>query len=252
MSAPLEQHQIEIQQNQRAWERKPLLRAIYAGFYERIGRHIRSEVPGRVVEIGSGIGNLKATFPEAIATDLFPNTWLDLVCDGYELPFRPGTVSHLILFDVFHHLEVPRAFLRESGRVLAPGGRIIIFDPYVSLCSYGAYEWGHHEKTNLRRPINQATELARPRSYYTGQGNATRLFFRGECQGWLAGWQVVSYEAFAAFSYLGSGGFSKPACYPESWLETLRKVDRFLSRWPRVFGGRCLITLERAQSISVP
>src|SRR5215831_18385394 len=84
----LAQHQKEIESNRRAWETKPLLQRIYGGFYERILGLIDPTIPGRTVEIGSGIGNLKARLPQAIATDLFPNPWLDLTCDGYELPFR--------------------------------------------------------------------------------------------------------------------------------------------------------------------
>jgi len=110
MSLPLSQHQTEIERNLASWQDKPVLREIYASFYERILQLIDRPLPGRIVEIGSGIGNLRAHVPEAICTDLFENPWLDLVCDGYELPFRSGSLSHLILFDVFHHLEKPQAF----------------------------------------------------------------------------------------------------------------------------------------------
>ena len=36
MTAPLAQHQAEIERNLRAWNAKPLLKEIYAGFYRRI------------------------------------------------------------------------------------------------------------------------------------------------------------------------------------------------------------------------
>ena len=116
---PLDQHQDEIQKNLGAWRQKPLLQKIYGQFYQRILSLIDPQLPGLVVEIGSGIGNLKAHYPRAICTDLFPNPWLDLVCDGYELPFAAGGVSHLVLFDVFHHLRAPKAFLSEARRVLS-------------------------------------------------------------------------------------------------------------------------------------
>ena len=59
MTAPLAQHQAEIQGNLRAWETKPLLQKIYAGFYRQILALIDPKLEGRIVEIGSGIGNLK-------------------------------------------------------------------------------------------------------------------------------------------------------------------------------------------------
>jgi len=244
MSAALEQHQAEMLDNRRAWERKTLLREIYRGFYERILAKIDRTLPGRVAEIGSGIGNLREYFPEAIATDLFPNPWLDIVCDGYELPFRDGSVSHLILFDVFHHLEAPNAFFREAERVIAPAGKIIVFDPYISLTGWGAYGAFHHEPVAWNDPIDLRRELPRPRSYYAAQGNATRLFFSNSP--WRpSGWRVESAERFAAFDYLLSGGFSKPALYPTAARSWLRRVDEYLNRWPRLFAARCLISFCR-------
>jgi SAM-dependent methyltransferase len=246
MTAPLTQHQAEIQENLRAWERKPLLHRIYAGFYRQIMALIDPAIEGRIVEIGSGIGSLKTHLPQAIATDLFPNPWLDVVCDGYELPFRERSLSHLVLFDVFHHLRAPNAFLREARRVLAPTGRLILFEPYISWSSWPAYGVFHHEPVAWRQPISVKDQLPRPRDYYAAQGNATRLFFRNEISGWPQGWVVFHAEAFSCFYYLLSGGYAKPAIYPAHWLEAVRKLDATLSRWPRVFGGRCLVGLRPA------
>ena len=244
MRAPLTQHQAEIERNLRAWNAKPLLKEIYEGFYRRILSLIDPAMPGRIVEIGSGIGNLKAHLPGAVATDLFSNPWLDVACDGYELPFIQASLSHLVLFDVFHHLRAPNAFLREARRVLTAAGRLILFEPYISWSSYPVYGLLHHEPVALRKPINRAESLPRPRDYYAAQGNATRLFFRQEIPGWPEGWRVFHAEGFSCFHYLLSGGYSKPAFYPARSLEGLRKLEAKLSRWPRVFGGRCLIGLR--------
>jgi SAM-dependent methyltransferase len=244
VSTPLNQHQIEIQRNLVSWQNKPLLRELYAGFYQRIMARINPAVPGRVLEIGSGIGNLATHLPGAIGSDLFPNPWLDVICDGYELPFADKTISHIILFDVFHHLEAPNTFLREARRALHPAGRVIIFDPFISLASWPAFGLLHHEPVAINAPINFAGDFPRPRAYYAAQGNATRLFFREERAGWLRGWRMASAEALASFSYLLSGGFSKPACYPAAWLPAIRRMDAWLSKWPRLFGARCLVTLE--------
>ena len=244
MTAPLAQHQTEIERNLCAWHAKPLLQHIYAGFYRRILQLIDPAIPGRVVEIGSGIGNLKSHLPGALATDLFPNPWLDLVCDGYDLPFRPASLSHLVLFDVFHHLRAPNAFLREARRVLAPGGRLVLFEPYISCCSYPVYSLLHHEPVAWHQPISTAQSLPRPRDYYAAQGNATRLFFRQAPPPWPEGWKLIHAEAFSCFHYLFSGGYAKPAFYPACWLSRLQELDAGLSRWPRLFGGRCLVALQ--------
>lgn len=243
---PLSRHQVEIQRNQRAWEGKPLLQAIYTGFYRRILRLVDPAVPGRVVELGSGIGHLRQHLPTALATDLFPNPWLDLACDAYELPFAEGAVSHLILFDVFHHLAAPGAFFLEAERVLVPGGAVVLFEPYVSLASLPVYGWLHPEPLRWNQPISdEVAAPSRPREYYAAQGNATRVFFRDRLPAWLAGWECCRREAFPAFAYLLSGGFSRPAFYPAGALGAFERIDTLLARWPRLFAGRCLVGLRR-------
>lgn len=244
MATALTQHQVEIERNLRAWNGKPLLREIYESFYDRIVQLVDPSLPGAIVEIGSGIGNLKSRFPHAIATDLFPNPWLDVVCDGYELPFPDASLSHLILFDVFHHLRAPGAFLKEARRVLSRAGRVILFEPYISATSYPVYGLLHHEPVAIRGEISAATNLPRPRDYYAAQGNATRLFF-GRQNGALHEWDVFHAHAFASFSYLFSGGFSKPAAYPKRFLGTMQRLDGVLSAWPGLFGARCLVGLTR-------
>jgi SAM-dependent methyltransferase len=244
MSQSLAQHQVEIQRNREAWLRKPLLQAIYAGFYRRILDQMDPTLPGRVVEIGSGIGNLRTHLPSAVRTDLFPNPWLDVACDGYELPFDAGTISHLVLFDVFHHLQAPNAFLMEARRVLAPRGRLILFEPFVSGCSRPIYALFHHEPLAMDEAIDLTDRCPKPRGYHAAQGNATRLFFWREAPGWPEGWKVLRAEAFASFSYLLSGGFSKPGLYPAALLPAARRLDDLVSRWPRLFGARCLLVLQ--------
>jgi SAM-dependent methyltransferase len=245
MSKPIGQHQIEIESNSGAWSRKPLLRQIYRDFYQRILAAFNSSLEGVVLEIGSGIGNLKEHFPSAFSSDLFPNPWLDLVCDGYELPFQANRLSHLILFDVFHHLEAPVAFLAEARRALMPKGRVLIFDPYISIASWPAYGLFHHEPVAWNATINLDARFPRPRKYYAAQGNATRLFFKKQLPDWLPGWRLVQAQAFSSFAYLLSGGFSKPPMYPAKSLPFLQKIDESLNGLPGFFGGRCLVVLEK-------
>jgi len=245
-AAPLEQHQAEIGQNRRHWDSKPLIQKIYARFYAEIVRRIDPSLAGRVVELGSGIGNLKAHCPGALCTDLFPNPWLDAVCDGYQLPFRDASVSHLILFDVFHHLQRPAAFLAQAARVVAVGGRVILFEPYLSLASWPAYGWFHHEPVAWSRAIELNPAPPPNHAYYAAQGNATRLFFRQKPNWLKPPWQLAEARAFAAFSYLLSGGLSGPALYPAGLLPAITALDGWLSCAPRLFGARCLVVLQKS------
>ena len=239
----IEQHQTEILRNKHAWESKRLLRAIYKSFYNQIITLINPALNGKIVELGSGVGNLKLAIPNAICTDLFPNPWLDTVCNAYTMPFENGSISHLVLFDVFHHLERPSAFLKEARRVLTNDGRVIIFEPYISAVSMMVYGLLHHEPVAWNAPINFSDDVPPNDRYYAAQGNATRLFFRRESEKWLKDWNVFHKQLIVSFSYLLSGGYSKPAMYPESMLPLMQKLDTILLTWPSLFAARSLVGL---------
>ena len=65
-----------------------------------------------------------------------------------------------------------------------------------------------------------------------------------EIPGWPEGWKIFHAEGFSCFHYLLSGGYSKPAFYPAGGWTGFGELEAKLSRWPRMFGGRCLIGLQ--------
>ncbi|MDQ6802105.1 MAG: class I SAM-dependent methyltransferase [Acidobacteriota bacterium] len=227
----------EINRNAEVWRSKALLRDVYFQMYARVAAWIDTSIAGKIVEIGSGIGNFGEFQRDVVLTDQSIQPWLDLTCSAYRLPFREGTVSHIVMFDVFHHLSAPRAFFESARPALASGGRIILLEPYISLTSAVVYGVFHDEPIAWRAKIEDTPTT----EYYAAQGNATRLLL-GDLD-WLPGWRVVHREAFSAFGYLLSGGFSRPALYPRALLPTFNAIDRALSHFPRLFGARCLIVL---------
>ena len=64
MILSLEQHNIEIKNNKKVWQNKPLLRLIYSDFYNEILKQIDKKISGEILEIGSGMGNFKKVCPE--------------------------------------------------------------------------------------------------------------------------------------------------------------------------------------------
>jgi hypothetical protein len=111
---------------------------------------------------------------------------------------------------------------------------------YVSPASFPVYLL-HPERVRWRAPIDLSPQPPeRDDVYYAGQGNATRMFFSGGARLPLP---VVKAEAFSAWHYLLSGGFSKRPLYPRAALPLLRGLDAHLP--PRLFGGRCLVVLEK-------
>ncbi len=247
MTNELRQHQLELEQNRAHWLRKPMLRRVYANFYREIAQRVIAERAGLVVELGSGMGNIKDHLPACITTDVLPNPWLDRVENAYALSFADGSLSHLILFDVWHHLEYPGEALREFARVLAPGGRVILFEPAMGLLGRFVFGCFHHEPLGLERPMAWLADAAfdpqAPR-YYASQGNASRVFARGELRGNLDGWNVTEVAYDSALAYLCSGGFRGPQLAPLVFLPLLSRIDRMLSRFPGL-ASRMLVVLDK-------
>ena len=246
---PLDQHNVEIERNRLAWERKPVLQRAYRDFHKRIAAHIDPAVPGVIAELGSGIGNIRDVIPNCVRTDLFPNPWIDQVENAYALTFGDGAVSHLILFDVFHHLQHPRTALSECRRVLAPRGRVIIFDPYVSVAGRLVYGPLHHEPIGFGEPIVPDAPQSfnvDSHSYYAAQGNATRVFWKDDAARILDGWEVVARERIGAWAYALTGGYSKPQMYPDAVYPAVRGLDRIAELVPTVLALRTLVVLRPA------
>jgi len=247
VSLSVEQHNIEILQNRELWEKKPLLRKVYAQFYREIARRLTPALPGLIVELGSGMGNIKQHIPQAIATDIFPNPWLDRVENAYHLSFSQGEVGHLILFDVWHHLRYPGTALQEFSRVLAPGGRIIVFDPAMGLIGRFVFGHFHHEPLGLEEEIewnapDSFTGLEA--AYYAAQGNASRVFGSETFKDLHRTWRIVEVKYFSGLAYVASGGFRGPQLYPGALWPLFNRMDLVLSRFPKL-ASRMLVVLER-------
>jgi SAM-dependent methyltransferase len=247
-TSSLEQHNIEIAKNLEYWNNKPLLQKIYANYYRQIIAQLNYNLPGKVVELGSGIGNFKQFYPACICTDIFPNPWIDQVESAYALSFPDASVSHLIMVDVFHHLKFPGSALQEFSRVLSPGGRVIILDP--SLSALGLLVWGplHHEPIGLFKKITWATtdnSVLHNSVYYAAQGNATRIFGGKKYRPLLEKWNILHKKKMSAISHMASGGYSKPAFYPESALPLMQQLEKVLDLFPWLFATRILVVLEK-------
>jgi SAM-dependent methyltransferase len=242
------QHNDEIHENRLAWDRKPALRTAYGNLYRCIAYMIDRSVPGEILELGSGMGNIKTFVPDCVTTDLFPNEWLDRTENLYALSCMSGSVSNIILFDVWHHIEYPADALAEFRRVLAPGGRVILMEPSMSLLGRFVYGLFHHEPLGFNHQFSSEPSRLKPKektNYFAAQSSCHRLIRNRELPLMLQDWEVLRVEEIASFSYLASGGFRGPQLYPDFSIPLLRFIDRAASIFPSLFAARLCAAMKK-------
>lgn len=243
------QHEKEILETKVAWDRKPLLRQAYRRFHREIQDRLAA-TSGASVELGSGIGMIKETLPDCITSDIFPNPMVDRVEDAYALSFENCSVSNLILFDVWHHLEYPGTALKEFSRVLFPEGRVILFEP-AALSFLGRLVFGcfHHEPIHASGPppfFLARDQDYRELGYYAAQGNAWKMFRHRRISASLFdGWTCREVAFFPAFDWLAAGGFRGRQFAPNILGPLLCNISAAVARCPSIFATRMLVVLEK-------
>ncbi|RPI72573.1 MAG: class I SAM-dependent methyltransferase [Desulfobacteraceae bacterium] len=234
-----------LRERRTVWESKPILKKLYARWYGRIGEAL---APGRTLELGGGSGNLKEFFPECIGTDIVFSSWLDTVLDAQELPFIGQSFDNIVLFDVLHHLSAPVRFFMEAQRILKPGGRVILMEPYVSPFSYVAYRFFHQE--GLDREVDPLGPQPKDQSKdpFAGNQAVPSLIFekqRKQFEILFPDFQIVNMQKTDFIAYPLSGGFHGANLHPLFLWAFTERVEKWLQPLASCLAFRMFIVLEK-------
>ncbi len=228
------------------WERKPVLRAIYADYHRRIAAACR---PGQTLEIGGGSGNLRAFLDGVISSDIQPAPWLDLVADAQGLPVAAESLDNIVLIDVLHHVERPRRFFAEAARVLKPGGRIVMIEPAITPLSAPVYRWFHPEPVDMTaNPLTDDEPNPARDPYDANQAIPTLLFRRasGRFNRTFPGLTSREVRFLSLLAYPLSGGFRSWSLIPAIAVGPLLALESLLGPvLGPMMGFRFFVVIER-------
>lgn len=193
-------------------------------------------------------GNLKEFAPSVVCTDIVKLPWLDAVVDAQQLPFAKGSLANIVLFDALHHLENVRYFFDEVLRVLQPGGRVIIMDPYISVCSWLVYHFLHPEPVDFDQdPLSLSPMQPGRKAFDANQAVSTILFERSSRRfhELYPSLKKLRHHRLAFFAYPLSGGFEHPSLMPTLMIRPVLALERFLGVLSRYLAFRILVVLEK-------
>ncbi|MHC4441876.1 MAG: class I SAM-dependent methyltransferase [Planctomycetota bacterium] len=223
------------------WERKYAIRACYGGWYERMRPYI---VEGRSLEVGCGSGNFKSFWPELMVSDVVETSYVDFVADAELLPVESGSLSNLVVIDLLHHLQDPQVFLDEAGRVLRPGGRILMIEPYITLLSFFCYRALHHEEVCFGGYQRRGAG----RDPWQGNLAMMNILLGGGFRRWAERHRslvIIKQQLFGVLDFQLAGGFKPYAFLGNRRLYDLAlRLDRALDWLGWLCGFRVFCVIE--------
>lgn len=125
-------------------DRKLFLRRIYAEWRSMLAAAI-PDGSGRILELGAGAQWMPPLSANSIRSDVRVLPGLTLAADALRLPFADASLKFIGMTDVFHHIPDAARFLNEAARVLRPGGRMAMIEPWHTAWSRFIYTRLHHE-----------------------------------------------------------------------------------------------------------
>jgi SAM-dependent methyltransferase len=239
-----------FEQHLLAWKSNRALRSCYRDWYGLVRANLPTRGPW--IEIGSGPGFARQFIPDLLLTDIVQAPWHDRQVTAESLPFDASSVGALVLFDVLHHVAAPSTFFAEADRVLRPGGRIVLVEPYVSPLSRAVYGLFHEEPLIVGvdplapAPIG-SDEVKDP--FVSNQAIPTLLFCRDRGRGFARAFPnlvVTRLHRMAGLAYPATGGLGRKPLLPFLPWKALDFVEGLLPEVVfRLIGFRILVVIEK-------
>jgi SAM-dependent methyltransferase len=165
-----------------------------------------------VADLGSGTHRRD---PRLLCVDGGAYGNVDIVTDLRRLPLADGSLAGAISIAVLEHVPDPAVHLAEIRRVLAPGGRLLCYVPFMQPFHASPYDFQRYTDVGLREQFHDFEVL----NVRVGAGPTSGMLW--VLQEWLA--IVLSFGSTRLYRVL----------LPLTWvLSPLKLLDLLLARHP--------------------
>lgn len=230
--------------------RKPMLVQVFAechrAFMDLDRRHFGA-TEGARIELGAGVAPVRGSYPDVLATDVVAAAGLDRVIDALDMDLADGSVRALYGQNCFHHFPDPARFLAEAQRVLAPGGGVILIEPYHGPLASLLFKRLFATEGFDKRVPGWTTVSSGP---MTGANQALSYVVfvrdRPELERRFPELELLALEPLDNYvRYLVSGGLNFRQLAPDAAIPWLRRLERVLRPARRVLALHHVIVLRR-------
>ena len=112
------------------------------------------------IDVGAGespFRDLLARYPRCLCLDFYPYEGIDVVCNlTQKLPVRSGIADMVLLSNVLEHMSEPEATLQECGRLLRPGGQLVLTVPFLTKTHQPPYDYYRYTHYGLEYLLGKA------------------------------------------------------------------------------------------------
>ena len=129
-------------------------------------------------------------------------------------------------------MEFPVKAIAEACRVVRPGGRVIIVEPYISYFSFLIYKMFHNEQTTWNYKISSDGSVTSSTASEGEQATLQSIFYDDiwiRCIKRLAKKELKFQRSyFSPISFFATGGLSNPLPVPAVLISIIIRLEKLL------------------------
>jgi len=240
---------IRIELHKAMLNRKRLLRTVFSEFHRLFYKLDREyfTAEGIEIELGAGVAPMSDSYPAVIATDIVYASHLDRALNAEAMDIESSSVRAIFGQNCFHHFPHPDRFFSEAERVLAPGGGVVLLEPYYGpfasflykrLFSTEGFDKSYPSwETPITGPMNGANQalsylvFTRDRALFEQKHPALKIVYEKPVGNYL--------------KYLLSGGLNFKQLAPDCLTAQINVLERILSPLSRWLALHHVIVLRK-------